>query len=307
MAARRTSGSCCYIPQQGHPAVAQGQGRGPRRLGRAGAAVGRHARRRAGRHRAAVSNARGPDAVRQRDGDATRGAAAPTGPPHAGSAGAGAGQGPRAGVGQAPRLDPARPDEAAGTGPAAGDPADEPGGRAGAAARPGRRGAGRSERGCGVPGGAASGRRCPVRCAASSTGAASTPGPARAVRHQRAAVRWRSGSSRRRRRRARRSCRASLAARHIGADAALLEAHCARARTDPRAPSPARAAAGPGRRPLARAHLGPHRRGDHRPGRHRQDPGPGRGRPRVGATAGRCSAPRPRSTPATCSAPPASR
>ena len=36
------------------------------------------------------------------------------------------------------------------------------------------------------------------------------------------------------------------------------------------------------RPPLARAHLGPHCRGDHRPGRHRQDQRPGRHRPGLG-------------------------
>ena len=74
-----------------------------------------------------------------------------------------------------------------------------------------------------------------------------------------------------------------LAARRLGADPALLDARTARPRARrARARRAARAAPGPGRRRLARAHLGPHRRGDHRPGRHRQDPRPGRHRPGLG-------------------------
>ena len=68
-----------------------------------------------------------------------------------------------------------------------------------------------------------------------------------------------------------------LAARRLGADPALLEAQLRERAQDARsAGHAARAAAGSGRRRLARAHLGSHRRGDHRPGRDRQDPGPGR-------------------------------
>ncbi len=70
-------------------------------------------------------------------------------------------------------------------------------------------------------------------------------------------------------------------ARRLGADPALLDAQL-------RGPAPdtqrhaGRAAPGSGRRRLARAHLRPHRRGDHRPGRHRQDPRPGHRRTDLG-------------------------
>jgi hypothetical protein len=57
---------------------------------------------------------------------------------HAPGAGAGAGQGPGPGLGQASGLDPARPGQAARPGHASRDPADEPAGGAGAAARPDR-------------------------------------------------------------------------------------------------------------------------------------------------------------------------
>ena len=68
-----------------------------------------------------------------------------------------------------------------------------------------------------------------------------------------------------------------LAARRLGADRGAAGGAAARARAGCAQPGHAtRAAAGPGRRRLARAHLGSHRRGDHRPGRDRQDPGPGR-------------------------------
>ena len=68
-----------------------------------------------------------------------------------------------------------------------------------------------------------------------------------------------------------------LAARRLGADPALLEAQLREPRAGCARPGHAtRAAAGPGRRRLACAHLGSHRGGDHRPGRDGQDPGPGR-------------------------------
>ena len=74
-----------------------------------------------------------------------------------------------------------------------------------------------------------------------------------------------------------------LAARRLGADPALLQAQL-RERVDEAARTchAARAAAGSGRRGLARADLGPHRGGDHRAGRDRQDPGPRGRRPGLG-------------------------
>ena len=74
-----------------------------------------------------------------------------------------------------------------------------------------------------------------------------------------------------------------LAARRLGADAELLEAQLRETRAGrARAPHAQRAAAGPGRGCLARADLGPHRRGGDRPGRDGQDPGAGRRRAGVG-------------------------
>ena len=76
-----------------------------------------------------------------------------------------------------------------------------------------------------------------------------------------------------------------LAARRLGADPALLDAQLrGRAREARDAISAARTTPRPGRRRLARAHLGPHRRGDHWPGRHRQDPRPSHCRPDLGRT-----------------------
>ena len=94
---------------------------------------------------------------------------------------------------------------------------------------------------------------------------------------------WKSSWSRTRRRKARRGCPASWPRAAWAPTARCLRRSCATARRSARAQShAARAAAGPGRRRLARAHLGPHRGGDHRPGRDRQDPGPGRRRPGLG-------------------------
>ena len=120
--------------QRRHAAVAPGQGRGPGRLGRAGAAMGRHDRRGAGRR-----GARGVERARpgRTAGRASRWPRAGRSA-HAPGAGAGAGQGPGPGFGQASGLDPARPGQAARPGHAGRDPADEPAGGAGAAARPGR-------------------------------------------------------------------------------------------------------------------------------------------------------------------------
>ena len=90
--------------------------------------------------------------------------------------GPGIGQGPGPGVGPASGLDPARPAQAARACPARGDPADEPGGSPGAAARPGRGGPVRPVRRGGVPGGTGMAAAPACRCAASWTGAASTRG-----------------------------------------------------------------------------------------------------------------------------------
>ena len=222
-----------------------------------------------------VSNARGPGvhgerASRRPRADRTA---------HARGPGAGAGQGPRPGVGPAPRLDPARPAQAAGAGPAARDPADEPGGSSGAAARPGRGGPVRTDRRGGVPGGTRMAAAPPV--AAPRTGRTQRLHAARrrAVRHHRAA------DAGRQTRRARADARRAAAARRAGRAAPRRRPGAARgAAARPRARRArtrraARAAAGPGRRRLARPHLAPHRRGDHRPGRHRQDPRPGHRRP----------------------------
>ena len=101
-----------------HAAVTQGQGREPDRLGRAGRAVGRHARRPAGRHRA-----RGVERARPRRNRAcSRDSPAPGTAAVARGAGPGAAQGAGPGVGQAARLDPARPAQAAGPGDAAARP-----------------------------------------------------------------------------------------------------------------------------------------------------------------------------------------
>jgi conjugative relaxase-like TrwC/TraI family protein len=74
----------------------------------------------------------------------------------------------------------------------------------------------------------------------------------------------------------------ALAARRLGADLAQLRAELDGRAHHARARRAARAAPGPGRRRMARAHLGPHRGSDHRPGRHGQDPRPGRPRPGLG-------------------------
>ncbi|HET9969609.1 MAG TPA: relaxase domain-containing protein [Streptosporangiaceae bacterium] len=94
------------------------------------------------------------------------------------------------------------------------------------------------------------------------------PGRARADARRAAAARRAGRLLSRRRRRAARSSIARPRTRHG------------------RATCVARAAPGSGRR-LARAHFGPHRRGDHRPGRHRQDPSPGSHRPCLGWPGGR--------------------
>ena len=86
-----------------HAAVTQGQGRGARRLGRAGRAVGRHARRPAGGHRGrGVECARpGRHRASRRRWPGAGGSAVARG------AGPGGGQGAGAGVGEAAGLDPA--------------------------------------------------------------------------------------------------------------------------------------------------------------------------------------------------------
>ena len=132
----------------------------------------------------AVSNARGPDAHRA----SSRRRPGAGGPAVARGAGPGGAEGAGAGVGEAVRLDPARPAQAAGPGDAAADPADERAGGAGAAARAGRGGPVRAGRGCGVPGGA--GVAAAPRVAAPGAGRAQRLHAAghRAVRHRRAAI-----------------------------------------------------------------------------------------------------------------------
>ena len=183
----------------------KGKDAGRDRLGRARAAVGRHPRRRTGRDRArGVGRAR----PRRTSGRASRRPGAVR-TARARGPGTGTGQGPGPGVGPASGLDPARPAQAAGPGPACRDPADEPGGGPGAAARPGRGGPVRPDRRGGVPGGP--GVAAAARLAAPRTGRAQHLHAAwrRAVRHRRAAVAWRSGWSRTRRRKARRAYPAS--------------------------------------------------------------------------------------------------
>ena len=168
-------------------------------------------------------------------------------------------------------------------GPAARDPADEPGGSSGAAARPGRGGAVRADRRGGVPGGAGMAAAPPRRCAANWTDAACTRGPASRGTPPPRSCPWKRSWSRTRRRKARRGCPASWPRGASAPTRRVLEAELRGRAHDARAASrAARAAAGPGRRRLARPHLAPHRRGDHRPGRHRQDPRPGHRRPGVG-------------------------
>jgi TrwC relaxase len=108
----------------------------------------------------------------------------------------------------------------------------------------------------------------------------------RAIRHHRAAVPGRQASrpraDARRAAPARRAGRAAPGRRPRRARGGAARPRARRAPAD----RTARAAAGPGRRSLARPHLAPHRRDHHRPGRHRQDPRPGHrrlnmGRPRV--------------------------
>ena len=88
--------------QRRHAPIAQGQGRGRGRLGRAGAALGRHARRGAGRHRAGGVERARPGRTSERASrrpGAVRTARA-RGP------GTGSRQGPGPGLGPAPVLDP---------------------------------------------------------------------------------------------------------------------------------------------------------------------------------------------------------
>ena len=276
----------------------KGKERGRDRLGRARAAVGRHPRRRPGRDRArGVGRAR-PRRTRARA--SRRPGAVRTA--HARGPGTCIGQGPGPGVGPAPGLDPARPAQAAGPGPACGNPADEPGRSPGTAVRPGRGGAVRQVRRGGVPGGA--GVAAAARVAAPRAGRPQRLHAAwrRAVRHHRAADAWRSGWSRTRRRKVRRAFPASWPR---GASAPISRSSRGTGRPRARAARArraARAAPGPGRRRLARAHLAPHRRGDHRPGGHRQDPRPGHHRPGRGTA--RSSAPRHPRTPPTVSGQP---
>jgi hypothetical protein len=122
----------------------------------------------------AVSNARGPGRTGERASRwprADRAAFAP-GP------GTGTCQSPSAGVGQASRLDPARPAQAACPGHAAGNPADEPAGGATVAARPGRGGRVRPDRRGGVPRGPAMAAAPSVVVPSAGTDAACTRGPA---------------------------------------------------------------------------------------------------------------------------------
>ena len=161
--------------QRRHAPVTQGQGRGPRSTGtrwprRWDATLGGEL---AGHRASGVERARpgrtGGRASRRPGADRTAYARGP---------GPGAGQGPGPGVGPASGLDPARPAQAARPGHAAGDPAHEPGGSPASCCSAWPR------RPC--PAGPArwcawrprNGRRCPRRCAASWTGAASTRGPA---------------------------------------------------------------------------------------------------------------------------------
>ena len=197
--------------------------------------------------------------------------------------GAGLGQGPGPGVGSASGLDPARPAQAARPRPACGNPADEPGGSPGAAARPGRGGAVRPVWRGGVPGGP--GVAAAARVAAPRAGRAQHlhASRRRAVRHHRAAVDG--GAAGRARADASRAA-PSTASWPRGASAPIPRCStrsCAAARTR-RASNPRRADCAWTRPPPSGTSLTsrPHRRGDHRPGRHRQDPRPGHRRPDLG-------------------------
>ena len=183
--------------QRRHPPIAQGQGAGRDRLGRTRAAVGRHPRRRPRWDRAE----RVGRALRRPGADRTARARGP---------GPGTSQGPNPGVGPASGLDPARLAQAAGAGPAARDPSDEPGGGPGAAAGPGRGGAVRTVRRGGVPGGA--GVAAAARAAAPRDGRAQRLFAARrrAVRHHRAAIDGRASG------RARADARRAAPARRCG-------------------------------------------------------------------------------------------
>ena len=170
--------------QRRHAPIAQGQGRGRDRLGRARAAVGRHPRRRASRDRA---DGVGRTRPRSTSGRASRGpgavrTACARGP------GTGIGQGPGPGVRPASSLDPARPAQTARTRPACRIPANEPGRSPRVAVRLGRGGVVWPERRGGVPGGA--GVAAAARLTAPRTGRAQHLHAAgrRAVRHRRATV-----------------------------------------------------------------------------------------------------------------------
>src|SRR5690348_10675419 len=89
--------------QRRHAAVTQGQGRGRNRLGRAGAAMGRHPRRRAGRRRASGVGRAQPRRTGKRA--SRRPGAVRTA--HARGPSTGIGQGPDLGFGPASGLDPA--------------------------------------------------------------------------------------------------------------------------------------------------------------------------------------------------------
>ena len=181
------------------------------------------------------------------------------------------------------------------------NPADEPGGSPGAAARPGRGGPVRHGPARWCAWRRRSGRRCPpLRRELDGRSVYSRPGIARYA----TAAQLSPGRAARR---ARADARRAAAARRAGRAASRRRPRAAtrgtarpRARRA-RARRAARAAPGPGGRRVARAHLGPHRGGDHRPGGHRQDPRPGRHRPGLGRA--RCSAPPPPRTPPTNSAP----
>ena len=199
-------------------------------------------------------------------------------------AGPGGAEGAGAGVGEAVGLDPARPGQAAGLGDAGRVPADERAGGAGAAAGPGRGGPVRAGRGRGVPGGA--GMAAAPGVAAPGAGRAQRLHAAggRAVRHRRAAVgRGAAGRARAGAAGAAAAGRAGGAApgRRRGAGGGAA----ARTRAGRASAGYAqRVAAGSGGGGLARADLGPDRRGGDRPGGDGQDPGAGRRRAGVGRT-----------------------
>ena len=265
--------------QRRHAAITQGQGRGPGRLGRAGRAVGRHARRRTGRHRA-----RGVERARPGRAGATSitAAGAPAGPPSREAQARALAKALVLVSDKHPawtrhdllkQLALVMPPETRQMGPQAAQ-----------------------ELLLGLAEEALSGRTGEVVCLEApewpplpaslrreldGRSVYTRPGVAR---YATAAQLTLEDTARRARADAGRAAparRAGRAAPRRRPGAARGAAARPRARRT-RARRAARAAAGPGRRRLARAHLGPHRRGDHRPGRDRQDPGPGRRRPGLG-------------------------